>query len=94
PRDGGNNGADDDLEGCEESWMTTRSAGRSTATPRGGRTDGRTSRGGGRTGEPRGRGDKLVSLTSKELRLMGVLMESRTSPQSLPNNYRTYLPLS
>nr|GEV00981.1 reverse transcriptase domain-containing protein [Tanacetum cinerariifolium] len=37
--------------------MTTQSAGRSTAAPRGGRTGGRTSRGGERTKEPRGRGD-------------------------------------
>ncbi|GJU64537.1 putative reverse transcriptase domain-containing protein [Tanacetum coccineum] len=34
--------------------MTTRSAGRSTAAPRGGRTGERTGRGGGRTGEPMG----------------------------------------
>ncbi|GKD32479.1 putative reverse transcriptase domain-containing protein, partial [Tanacetum coccineum] len=37
--------------------MTTRSAGRATAAPRGGRTGGRAGRGGGRTREPRGRGD-------------------------------------
>ncbi|GKD69926.1 hypothetical protein Tco_1324016, partial [Tanacetum coccineum] len=37
--------------------MTTRSAGRSTAAPRGGRTGRRTSRGSRRTREPRGRGD-------------------------------------
>ncbi|GJY81611.1 hypothetical protein Tco_0494362 [Tanacetum coccineum] len=37
--------------------MTTRSAGRSTAALRGGRTRGRTGRGSGRTIEPRGRGD-------------------------------------
>ncbi|GJU12161.1 putative reverse transcriptase domain-containing protein [Tanacetum coccineum] len=35
--------------------MMTRSAGRSTATPRGGRTSGRTGRGGGRIGEPTGK---------------------------------------
>ncbi|GKG55271.1 hypothetical protein Tco_0571911, partial [Tanacetum coccineum] len=35
--------------------MTTRSAGRLTAAPRGRRTGGRTGRGGGRTGEPTGR---------------------------------------
>ncbi|GJX47385.1 putative reverse transcriptase domain-containing protein [Tanacetum coccineum] len=35
--------------------MTTQSAGRSTAAPRGRRTSGRTGRGGGRTKEPRGR---------------------------------------
>ncbi|GJU07898.1 hypothetical protein Tco_1124328, partial [Tanacetum coccineum] len=37
--------------------MTTRSAGRATATPRGGRMGGQTDRGGRRTREPRGRGD-------------------------------------
>ncbi|GJZ78727.1 hypothetical protein Tco_0643564 [Tanacetum coccineum] len=37
--------------------MTTQSAGRATGAPRGGRTGGRTGRGGGRTREPRGRGD-------------------------------------
>nr|GEU89105.1 hypothetical protein [Tanacetum cinerariifolium] len=35
--------------------MTTRSAGRQTAAPRGGMTGGRTGRGGGRAGEPSGR---------------------------------------
>ncbi|GKA59029.1 putative nucleotidyltransferase, ribonuclease H [Tanacetum coccineum] len=35
--------------------MTTQSAGRQTAAPRGERTGGRTGRGGGRTGEPTGR---------------------------------------
>ncbi|GKG46987.1 hypothetical protein Tco_0504184, partial [Tanacetum coccineum] len=35
--------------------MTTRSEGRQTAVPRGGRTGRRTSRGGGGTGEPTGR---------------------------------------
>nr|GEW81188.1 hypothetical protein [Tanacetum cinerariifolium] len=35
--------------------MTTRSVGRSTAAPRGGRTGGRISRGGGRIREPTGR---------------------------------------
>ncbi|GJZ36741.1 hypothetical protein Tco_0582932 [Tanacetum coccineum] len=37
--------------------MTTRSAGRPTAAPRGGRTNGRTGREGGRTREPTGRSD-------------------------------------
>ncbi|GKG25930.1 hypothetical protein Tco_0399076, partial [Tanacetum coccineum] len=37
--------------------MTTRSAGRSTTAPRGGRMGGQTGRGSGRTKEPRGRGD-------------------------------------
>ncbi|GKD62006.1 hypothetical protein Tco_1299515 [Tanacetum coccineum] len=37
--------------------MTTRSAGRSSAAPRGGRTSRRTGRGSGRTRESRGRGD-------------------------------------
>ncbi|GJU71999.1 putative reverse transcriptase domain-containing protein [Tanacetum coccineum] len=39
------------------SRMTTRSAGRATAAPRGERMGGRTSRGGRRTRDPRGRGD-------------------------------------
>ncbi|GJX51394.1 hypothetical protein Tco_0278239 [Tanacetum coccineum] len=37
--------------------MTTQSAGRQTAAPKGGRTSRRTGRGGGRTGEPTGRVD-------------------------------------
>nr|GEU98377.1 retrotransposon protein, putative, Ty3-gypsy subclass [Tanacetum cinerariifolium] len=41
--------------------ITTRSAGRSTIALRGGRTGGRTGRGGERTGEPRGRGDRQTS---------------------------------
>ncbi|GJY26050.1 putative reverse transcriptase domain-containing protein [Tanacetum coccineum] len=41
--------------------MTTRSAGRSTATPRGRRMGGRTGRGGGSLGELRGKGDGQTS---------------------------------
>ncbi|GJW99491.1 hypothetical protein Tco_0183405 [Tanacetum coccineum] len=37
--------------------------------------------------------DKLENLLTKELRPIRVLMESVTSPQSLPNNCRTYYPL-
>ncbi|GJX42402.1 hypothetical protein Tco_0257392 [Tanacetum coccineum] len=46
--------------------MMTRSVGRSTAAPRGGRTGGRTGRGGGRTREPRGRGDGQTSQPNNQ----------------------------
>ncbi|GJX22222.1 reverse transcriptase domain-containing protein [Tanacetum coccineum] len=76
--------------------MTTRSAGRSTAAPRGGRTGRRTGRGGRRIGEPRGRGDGQISkpnIQGVEVNggFDGVLNFSTIIAQQLQNRLPTIL---
>nr|GFA24159.1 reverse transcriptase domain-containing protein [Tanacetum cinerariifolium] len=75
--------------------MTTRSAGRQSAAPRGRRTGERTGRRGGRTEEPTSRvggrtSDRDVKDMTKVLGQIEALTKSLTSPWSSLNNCKTY----